>query len=321
VRLRSLLHALRFDGLWWRKLAFQGSVYWPDWWKRWSPPWVALIIFLCAGRNRRGAVANMRRVLGGQGVVRDYWHGLRVFIAFARCLTETLEYFSPRPQPMRFEKPLRDPISAALARGRGAILVTCHFGNWDVAARGFADLGARVNLVMAREANATTADYVRRAREEAGLRVLLSDTSFFSPFNMLRALKRNEVVALQLDRPRTPEGARAVEFFGAPASFQSGALRLARIAGAPVFPVFVVRIGRRAYRIVLGPERQVPRAASVEDVDHVLAGIVADFEALVRRFPEQWFEFEPFWPDTAPGAADPAAPAARPTGTRTAVTG
>ena len=42
-RLGSLVRALRFDGLWWRKFAYLGSVYGPEWWKRYSPPWIAAI--------------------------------------------------------------------------------------------------------------------------------------------------------------------------------------------------------------------------------------------------------------------------------------
>ena len=221
MTLGSLLRALRFDGLWWRKFAYLGSVYGPEWWKRWSPPWVAAIIFLCVGRNRRGAVANMRRVLGRRGWLRDHLAALDVFIAFAHCMNETLEYFSPRPQPVRVDEPTDDPIKAAITRGRGAVLVTCHFGNWDIGARTLARFGCPFNLVMAREANETTADYVRKAREDAGVRVLLSDSSVYGSFNMLRALKRNEVVAMQLDRPLGGDGARSIEFFGAPALFPS----------------------------------------------------------------------------------------------------
>jgi KDO2-lipid IV(A) lauroyltransferase len=293
----SILRALRFDGLWWRKFAYLGSVYSPEWWKRWSPPWVAAIIFLCVGRNRRGAVANMRRVLGRRGRVRDYLAGLDVFIAFAHCMTETLEYLSPRPQPVRIDEPADDLIKAAIARGRGAVLVTCHFGNWDVAARTLAHFGCPFNLVMAREANETTADYVRQAREDAGVRVLLSDSSVYGSFNMLRALKRNEVVAMQLDRPLGGDGARLIDFFGAPAWFQAGPLRLARLAGAPIFPVFALRVGVRHYRIVLGTERAIARHASVEEMDRILTGIVAEFETLVRQHPEQWFQFAPYWPE------------------------
>ena len=301
-KLAFLRRTLRFDGLWWRKFAYLGSVHGPEWWKRYSPPWIAAIVFLCVPANRRGAVANIRRVLGAQGWWRDHWNALKVFIAFAHCFNEALEYLSPYPKPLDIttdpptdEDDPSDPIRAAMIRGRGAVLVTCHFGNWDIAARKISRYGAGLNVVMAREANETTAEYVRKAREEAGVRVLLSDTSVYSTFNILRALRRNEVVAMQLDRPVGGEGARPVPFFGAPALFQSGPLRLARLANAPVLPAFVVRLGPRRYRVVLGTERSISRGATPEEIDATLAAIVAEFEALVRAHPDQWFQFQPFW--------------------------
>ncbi len=258
--MRTLLRALRFDGLWWRKFAYLGSVYFPEWWKRGSPPWIAAIIFACVGRNRRGAVANMRRVLGRHGWLRDYWNGLKVFIAFAHCMTETLEYFSPRPQPLAFEEPDDDPIGRALGEGRGAVLVTCHFGNWDV---GGADAGALRPSLQSRDGARGERDH-RRLRPPrprvAGVRVLLSDSSVYGLVqHAAGAAARTRSSRMQLDRPLGGDGARAVEFFGAPALFQAGPLRLARLAGSPIFPVFVVRVGRRRYRIVLGSERRVAR--------------------------------------------------------------
>lgn len=310
MTVRDLLRALRFDGLWWRKFAYLGSVYGPEWWKRRSPPWIATIIFCCVGTNRRGAVFNMRRVLGSQGWLRDHWHALRVFAAFAHCMNEALEFFSPRARPLDFEDPADDSIGAALVRGRGVILVTCHFGNWDVAARTLARYGRPLNLVMAREVNDTTAEYVRRERESADVRVLLSDGSVYAPFAILRALRRNEIVALQLDRPLGGPGSRPVEFFGSPALFQAGPLHLARTAGAPVVPVFVVRLAARRYRVVLGTERHVPRSADPEEIDSILTAIVGEFEALVRRHPEQWFQFAPFWQENVLSAGG-CAPAKR----------
>jgi KDO2-lipid IV(A) lauroyltransferase len=297
VSLGSRLRALRFDGLWWRKFAYLGSVHGPEWWKRYSPPWIAAVIYLCVGKNRRGALANVRRVLGRRGWLRDNLAALDVFINFAHCMNETLEYFSPRPQPVRVDEPTDDPIKAAITRGCGAVLVTCHFGNWDIGARTLVRFGCPFNLVMAREANETTADYVRKAREDAGVHVLLSDASVYGSFNMLRALKRNEVVAMQLDRPLGGDGARLVDFFGAPAWFQAGPIRLARLAGAPIFPVFSLRVGPRHYRIVLGTEHSVARHATVEEMDRILTSIVAEFEQIVRLHADQWFQFAPYWPE------------------------
>src|SRR5262245_21180319 len=162
---------LRFDGLWWRKFAYLGCVYGPEWWKRYSPPAIAAIIFVLVGRNRAGAVANLRRILAktGRGADRA---ALRMFAEFAHCMTETMEYYGPRPKPIRLDPPHHDHLADVLRKGNGAVVVTGHFGNWDIAAKTLRDYGRPINVVMAREVNATTHEYVAAARERAGVNVI-----------------------------------------------------------------------------------------------------------------------------------------------------
>src|ERR1051326_6624089 len=95
--LRWLAQNLRFDGLWWRKFAYLGCVYGPEWWKRYSPPAVAAIIFALIGNNRRGAIANYERVLGTNDPRKTRRAALRMFAEFAHCMTETMEYYGPLP--------------------------------------------------------------------------------------------------------------------------------------------------------------------------------------------------------------------------------
>jgi KDO2-lipid IV(A) lauroyltransferase len=216
-------------------------------------------------------------------------------------MTETLEYFGPRPQPVHLELPARDTIAEALSEGHGAVLVTGHIGNWDVAAKALRDYGRPINLVMAREANATAADYVRAIREQAGVRVIYSDTSVFSSLNMIRALRDNEIVAIQLDRMLGFGGANMVPFFGRLAPFPSGPFVLARLAGAPLIPVFAPRLGTRHYAIRLGQRVTLQREArDPHSLARAMRAVVAQFEDVIREFPSQWFLFAPFWPsDTA----------------------
>jgi lauroyl/myristoyl acyltransferase len=300
-----LRQQLRFDGLWWRKFAYLGCVYGPEWWKRCSPPAIAAIIFVLVGRNRRGATRNMQRILGDVSRWRARRAALRMFAEFAHCFTETMEYYGPRPQPIRIDVPVPecDELAKALNHGHGAVVVTGHFGNWDVAAKGLCTYGRPVNLVMAREVNASTNEYVRQAREAAGVHVIYSDTSVFSSLNMIRALRRNEVVAIQLDRSMNAEGTHVVPFFGAPASFPSGPFVLARVAGAPLIPVFVPRLGTRHYAIRVCGRFDVAREArDSRALERVMAEVAQAFEAIVRTFPTQWFQFAPFWTaDASPG--------------------
>ena len=306
---------LRFDGLWWRKFAYLGCVYGPEWFKRYSPPAIAAIIFALVGRNRRGAIANMKRILEDSTGRRAAVAALRMFAEFAHCLTETMEYYGPRPTPIALDAPERDDVADALREGRGAVVVTGHFGNWDVAAKTLRDYGRPINLVMAHEPNATTSDYVCATRERVGVHVMYSDTSVFSSLNMIRALQRNELVAIQLDRSAGAAGTRMVPFFGVPASFPSGPFILARLAGAPLIPVFIPRLGPRHYAIRIAGRFHLAREARDEAaLDRVMADVVGTFEELVREFPTQWFQFEPFWRAAAPmatGASDNAPPADR----------
>lgn len=308
--------ALRFDGLWWRKFAYLGCVYGPEWWKQGSPPAIAAILFALVGHNRRGAVENMQRILGDGDRRRAARAALRMYAEFAHCMTETMEHYGPRPKPVRLDLPQQDLIVEALRDQRGAVLVTGHIGNWDIAAKTLREYGQPINLVMAREANTTTQDYVRDMRERSGVRVIYSDTSVFSALNMIRALRANEIVAIQLDRTLGLGNTRAVPFFGAPAAFPSGPFVLARLSGAPLIPVFIPRVGTRHYAVRIGTPVTLSREArDAYSLDRAMRAVVCEFEAIIREFPSQWFQFMPFWtqaPSVAKDEAGGAPPATTP---------
>lgn len=289
--------ARRIEGLWLRKLAALGSVYAPEWFKRGSPPLIAAATFALVAERRRAAVRNLQRVLGADRWTA-HWAALRMFSEFAYCTSEALERYSSRPQPVQIDRPRQDAVLAALEQGRGVVVVTGHIGSWDIAAKGLRDAPCAVHVVMSRETDPATQEFVETARARAGVQVVLSDASVFSSLQLIRALRRNEIVAIQLDRVAGAGGVRWLPFLGAPAPFPSGAFVLARLAGSPVIPVFAPRLGRRHYRVHIGEPVAVPRAARDPLVlDRVMLAVVAQLEAIVRRYPWQWFQFAPFWPE------------------------
>ena len=311
--------SLGVDGVWWRRLATLGSVHAPEWFKRAAPPVVASLIFGFVAERRRGAIDNLQAVLHTDRWTAS-WAALRLFSEFAFCTSEAMEQDSPRPGPLRVDRPEPDPVKEALAEGRGVVVLTGHLGSWDIAARALRDFGRPVNVVMAQERNATSRDFVSRAREQAGMRLVLSDTSVFASIGLVAALRRNEIVAIQLDRAHAAGGVRMLPFLGAPAPFPSGPFVLARLARAPIVPVFVPRVGRRHYQIQAGQRIDVPREARDPRVlERVMDEAVRQLEAVVRNHPTQWFHFAPFWPAApvaagASGAVDPE----RASGTRSA---
>jgi KDO2-lipid IV(A) lauroyltransferase len=305
------LQTLRFDGAFWRRFAELGCVYGPEWWKRGSPPVIAAIVYAVARQNREAVRRNQRQVRGPRGPWRERWDAYRVFGEFARTLTETLEQWGPRPKPLDVTvvppaQPGRAVVGgkeialAALAEKRGLVIPTAHYGSWEVAARGLADFGRPVNLVMAQEPNPTVRHFVHRLRTRHGVNVIYSDRSVFAALPILQALRRNEVVGMQLDPWGPLRGTQTIDFCGRAARFQLGPFVVARLARAPVMPVFCVRTGMRQYelRVVGRFDPTTPAEAQAAFVSTVRA-----YEALVRERPSQWLVFEDVWRDADDAAA------------------
>lgn len=298
---------MEHDGLFWRRMAYWGSVYGPELWKRGAPVLIGYAIFLLVKQNRRGAAANFRRILadaaGGRvpGELAAHRAAARMFVEFSRVFVETCEVQHADivgldvEQALDIELPPDLDLDNVFPDDKGVVALTSHFGCWEIGARVMRRFDRPVNLVMAHEGNATVQAFQEEMRQRHGLKIIHSDGSPFASVEMLRALQRGEVVAIQLDRAAPGQVTRPVPFFGEPAPFQIGPFHLARAAGVPLWPVFAVQKGRRQYKLLPSKFYRIPREADEAALDAIQREVVALFESRVREYPYQWFQFHDFW--------------------------
>jgi lauroyl/myristoyl acyltransferase len=292
--------AIRFDSGGWRRFAELGSIYAPEWWKRGSPPVIAAILFAIARAQRAGVLANQRQIRGPRSWLRERWDAYRVFAECARSLTEGMEQWGPRPRPLDLRITQGELFDAALAEQRGLVVITGHFGSWEVAARVLSRLGRPVNMVTAHEPNPTVREMVHAMRTRYGFKVIYSDRSIFAGLPIVQALRRNEIVGMQIEPWGPLPGSHEVEFCGRSAHFQLGPFAVARVAKAPIVSTFAVRTGIRSYELRV-VERHDPRTPA-ESVAALVSAVHA-YERLVREIPEQWLMFEDVWSDRAAARA------------------
>lgn len=284
--------AIRFDSGGWRRFAELGSIYAPEWWKRGSPPVIAAIIFAIARAQRAGVLANQRQVRGARSWLREHWDAYRVFAQCARSMTEGMEQWGPRPRPLELRIEQSELFDQALAEGRGLVVITGHFGSWEVAARVLSRLGRPVNMVTAHEPNPTVRELVHAMRTRYGFKVIYSDRSIFAGLPIVQALRRNEIVGMQIEPWGPLPGSHEVEFCGRSTHFQLGPFAVARVAKAPLVSVFAVRTGIRSYELRVAG-RHDPRTPA-ESVAALTATVRA-YEQLVREIPDQWLMFQDVW--------------------------
>lgn len=172
-------------------------------------------------------------------------------------------------------------LDAALARGRGAILLAAHFTTLEIGAR--AITARRPVSIMYRPAkNEVLGRFLQANRARRTRRAIARD----DVRTLIGALKANETVWYAPDQSYRKKGAEMVPLFGIPAATNTATSRLARLTGAAVLPYFPERRADGAgYRIVIQPPlEQFPGDSPVADAERVNRLI----EEQVRRVPEQY---------------------------------
>jgi Kdo2-lipid IVA lauroyltransferase/acyltransferase len=250
--------------------------------------------------ERRAATRNLARVTGRAGW-RLRWTVWRLFYCFGRYMVSTcdLARLTPAELSARVENEpgTEARIPEALARGNGAIALTAHLGNWEAALRLLDLFGAPVHVVMHVDRANAAERSLMGLRESGGVRVINFGESPSSVLGARAALARNEILAMQGDRS-LGERTIPVTLFGGRFPVPLGPFLLAYLCDAPLLPCFVLQQGFWRWRLVVGPPIQFPRTGERDtDLAAGAAAYAALLESVVRRHPDQWFNFFDMWPD------------------------
>jgi KDO2-lipid IV(A) lauroyltransferase len=189
-----------------------------------------------------------------------------------------------------------DNLEAARAKGRGVILVTAHLGHWEMGAILLANLGLPLQIITLSEPTSELTLWRQKQRAQLGIgTITVGPGHDFAFVEMVQALRRNEIVAMLVDRPYEGTGL-PVHFFGDPTHFSTGPALLWQHTGASVVPAFVLHSKNQRYTCFAAPEipfesSQHPRTAIASNTQL----IASYFESVIREHPEQWFNYVPIW--------------------------
>ena len=116
-------------------------------------------------------------------------------------------------------------------------------------------------------------------------------------FTINQVLTRGEILSMPCDRVFTGNKKVELDFMGRKATFPTGAYHLAAIFDAPVLTLFVMKESRRHYHIYLSRIDQYPESthSAKEKVDVLAHNYVLELERILKKYPEQWFNFYKFW--------------------------
>ncbi|MDM7460222.1 MAG: lysophospholipid acyltransferase family protein [bacterium] len=250
------------------------------------------LAYALSGRYRRVAVQNLSRAFPDWTPAQARATARRVFRNFGVSLAEFLK--APSMTRAQLERRITilglEHLDAALRAGKGVLLITGHFGNWELMARYLCMLGYPIS-VIARDADDKDATaLVTMVRERSGYRVFPRGNAARL---VLKALRANEAVGILPDQNA---GDVYVEFFGQKAGSVAGPAVFHLRTGAPLVPLFNVRLPGDYHRIeILPPMRFEPTGDAGYDQQRVMQALHDVLETYVRRYPDQWLWLHDRW--------------------------
>jgi Kdo2-lipid IVA lauroyltransferase/acyltransferase len=205
-----------------------------------------------------------------------------------------------RPHNWREHVELSDAgrLLGPLLAGRPLLLVTGHFGNWEMAGYVLGLIGFRTFAIARVLDNPHLERFLRRFRERTGQRILAKK----GEFDQIQALLAGGgVIATLADQDAGPRGL-FVDFFGRPASTHKAVALMALQFGAVLMVVGVPKVREpMVYRVELADVIDPAEYAGRPDAARAITQrYTAALEQLVRRHPEQYFWLHRRWKHQPP---------------------
>ena len=298
---------------WWRRFRARG-VFWRQLLRFAvfnTPIWLEPLVhatwsffFLMARPVRRGVMCNLRAIVPGSTWFTNLFRAWRIFWNYAWTIADAARYRHLRTLP-DWEFVGLEHFRDLCTQPRGAIILTAHMGSYDLGAELFAETTTR-NMVMVRapEVDPATAEYEESARREKpidGLKVDFNTKASELAFDLLASVQKGDIIAIQGDRVTPGIAGYTAMLFGHKTEIPAGPFALAMAARAPIYPMFILRAGRRRYRLLTCRPIEVRRTSRHrdEDLQNAINAWSAQLESVIRESWSQWFAFDPYSPELA----------------------
>lgn len=210
-------------------------------------------------------------------------HMIRGFVEFLYCISYYREKFDPM-----IELEGSENLQRALALGRGVIAISGHLGNFIL-------LGAKLNasgfpfaIIVKEPDHPGLAKFFRWARKKIGARAIHLDPPFRSQKEILRSLRKGEIVCFFCDQHQK-RGGVPVHFLGRVMAMPAGPAIYYLKTRAPILPIFIVRQDDAGHKVIMGSPFKVELSGDEErDIFAITTQISQVMDSYIRRYPGQW---------------------------------
>lgn len=250
--------------------------------------------------RRRVTLENLERAFGDEMTHAERVRtGRRSYVNFTKSMVELASLRRLSPEKLRSLVQIhgRENMDAAFAEGKGVIVVTGHFGSWELLGASGVAQGIPVDFIVGEQTNSLVDDYINGLRKSVGIEVIPKGIAVRGVFS---SLKRNRAIAILSDQDARKAGI-FVDFFGIPSSTYPGAAQFVWKTGCPMVCCRITRRADETHDAWFEPAIYADTAAEGESEIHRLtAAFTKQLENAIRENPDHYFWAHRRWKTKPP---------------------
>ena len=253
---------------------------------------VSLYYFLFSHKSS-AAILGLYRTKLKMPALRAYRLLYVNYFRFGQTLIDKFAVLAGQTASFTFEFDGEHHLRDMVGRGQGGILLSAHAGNWEAAGQMLNRLNTPVNIVMYDGEDANIKEYLQKSGEKK-FNVIFVRSDLSHIFKINEALAANELVCMHADRFLPGNKTLTANFLGSPALFPEGPFLLTLKFRVPVTYVFAFKETATHYHLYATEVKSFSQA-NKDTVQVIADDYVRSLEGMVRRHPEQWFNYYDFW--------------------------
>ncbi|MDD5173852.1 MAG: ELM1/GtrOC1 family putative glycosyltransferase [Candidatus Omnitrophica bacterium] len=245
---------------------------------------------LIAYANLKAAFAKEKSPRELRAITKDVYVNLvQTFSEIASLTKVNKDYVNRYVEVVHMER-----IENAAKSGRGTLLLTAHFGDWELSSLVSALKGFPITVLAREQKMKRLNELLNRLRESKGCKVVRKG---MSTKNIFKELYGKNMVGILSDQDAGRKGT-FVNFFGRPTSAHIGPFEIAKHTNSIILPNFIVRTGGPFHKLYLEEYIDVRQSEDKQGLIDGLQRYMSLLEKYVRRYPAQWLWLHKRWKST-----------------------
>jgi len=242
----------------------------------------------------KGSKASYRfyRMRMGYGSVSSFFHVYANEFEFGKVVLDRFAAYAGRKFAM--DVPRMDLFQELCAGEEGFVQLSSHVGNYEMVGYSLVS-PKRINALVYGGETATVMQNRALLFGATNVTMVPVSEDLSHIFALNNALADGEIASVPGDRVFGSLKTVRSRFFGEPAPFPAGPFTLAAQREVPILCVFVMKEGRRKYKVLLERLPEPEGATRQECIQSLADAYAGTLETVVRQYPHQWYNFYDFW--------------------------